>query len=154
MTSTDALNLGQHSQSLGHGEGVRCFDVRKNKKKQIISVQSLCIDSGQGTVMSRTSHLLQAMWILSAFSTPHAVEACRWLAARKNLFLHLPFPSWHRSDRVYSSVSHRGLALCWFVVDVHLGLRGIKLLIVWLCTRPSSEWNLYRWDKEPGILQH
>lgn len=34
MTSTDALNLGQHSQSLGHGEGVRCFDLRKNKKNR------------------------------------------------------------------------------------------------------------------------
>lgn len=74
--------------------------------------------------MNSMSHLLQAMWILSAFSTPHAVEACRWLAACENLFLHLPFPSWHRSDRVYSSVSHRSLALCWFVVDVRLGLRG------------------------------
>lgn len=71
--------------------------------------------------MNCMSHSLQAMWILSAFSTPHATEARRWLASCANLFLHLPFPSWHRPDRVYSSLLHRDLELCWFVFDVLFG---------------------------------
>lgn len=77
--------------------------------------------------MKCMSHFLPAMWILSAFSTPRVVEACRWLAGCANLFLHLPFPSWHRPDGVYHSLSHSGLELCGFVVEVCLGHQGLSI---------------------------
>lgn len=85
------------------------------------------------------SHSSPAMWILSAFSTPHVVEARHWLAACANLFLHLPFPSWHRPDRLYSSLSHRGRGCIGLLLLSVSGASGIERLIVWLGSPHPSE---------------
>lgn len=75
----------------------------------------------------RMSHSSPAMWILSAFSTPHVVEARYWLAAWANLFLHLPFPSWHRPDRLYSSLSNRGRGCVGLLLLSILGPLGLSV---------------------------
>lgn len=110
----------------------------------------LQISDKEPIMMNCVSHSLQAKWILSAFSTPHVVEARLVLAGWANLFLHLPSPSWHGPDGMYYSLSHRGSELSWFVVEVCVELRWLSFS---LCGNHPSETSADE-IKRQAFLQH
>lgn len=95
-------------------------EMRRGKK-----VLSVC---RQGAVMNCMSHFLQAVWILSAFLTPHTAKLLVGWQTVVNLFgvffFSPPGSEFASPSTVHSSLLLWGSELCWFLGDVQLVLRS------------------------------